>query len=138
MVPASRFVYSLSSGTHTEAMVVITASALAIEGIVCGVSVILAGVAYGAMAAKRCHWTVRSFAWFRAPASDANAHAEGCSWHNIFFGTTRIVCVQVPVIFAIETAEHGLAVVLGGRAFLLFESPTGAQIPVPWLKLIGW
>jgi len=46
--------------------------------------------------------------------------------------------LQVPVIFAIETAEHGLALVLGSRAFLVFEAVSGQPIPVPWVKLIGW
>lgn len=49
-----------------------------------------------------------------------------------------LILMQVPVIFSLEAAEHGLALVLKDYAYLTPLNSEGQVVPVPWLQLLCW
>jgi hypothetical protein len=45
---------------------------------------------------------------------------------------------MVPIIFALESAEHGIALALGDLAYLRVPGAQATGVAVPWIKLMTW
>ena len=120
---------------HTEmSQAVTTPSSIIVEAAVCSVSVVCGAVGYGAAVAKKCHWTVRRAAGpsSLAPSPKHPDRKPSCRARHL------IECPQVPVIFALEAAEHGISASLGDAAFLVLKQGQPEGVPIPWVKLACW